>query len=502
MEGRQIGRYRISRELGRGAMGIVYAALDPVIGRTVAIKTIHLAGLKESTSAGELRDRLRREAQAAGILNHPGIITIHDIGDEGEEAFIVMEYVDGQTLEEVFASGIPQHTTVLLGVLKKSAEALDFAHARGIVHRDIKPSNIMVARDGSVKVADFGVAKFSASTSMTQTGFVLGTPNYMSPEQAQARKLDGRSDQFALAVLAYRVLTGKLPFNAPTLTAVLTKLLWEQPEFSDTDLHPQVRAVLAKALSKDPAQRYATCAEFVGRLEKAYMSCRPEVPAYEDPLSPVTEETEPGDQTFLMRASPPDSSLETHALPAPTDGGNATASNFSLAGLGNEDETSTSFTGPPTEAAPGSAACGSAACGSAACPGGIACAQLARAFRGHDRHCRVGDGRGCRCASRIYVCVAEARPAPGTGGRHAGCPPCPCPCPRPRPRRRTLPSPRCRNLSRQKRRRRQRRSSPRPFPRRRPRRLQREPGNQPKPLPSCLLRRRPRRRPRLKRPLP
>ncbi len=255
-------------------MGVVYAATDPLIGRPVAIKTIRLGNLDVGDNREELTRRLYREAQSAGILSHPGIITIHDVGEQGEDAYIVMEFVDGKSLEGLLASGVPQPSGTLLLVLRKAAAALDYAHSKGIIHRDIKPANIMICHDGTVKIADFGVAKLAASTSMTQSGLVLGTPSYMSPEQAQGRTIDGRSDQFSLAVVAYRMLTGKLPFEASTLTALLTKILWEEPDYEGAGLHPPLLLVFRKALSKDPQLRFASCVDFVQQLEAAYAQHR------------------------------------------------------------------------------------------------------------------------------------------------------------------------------------------------------------------------------------
>jgi len=267
----KIGRYKILRELGRGAMGVVYEAVDPLIGRKVAIKTIRLDAATDNENYEQLSNRLYREAQAAGILSHPEILTIHDLGNQGAEAYIVMEYVDGHNVEQMLDSGMQQSFGTLLSILKKTANALDYAHSKGIIHRDVKPSNVMICRNGAVKVMDFGIAKLSASASLTQAGFVIGTPNYMSPEQAQGHPLDGRSDQFSLAVVAYRMLTGKLPFEAPTLTAILAKILWEEPDYASAGFQTPVLSVFKKALSKDPQQRYPTCEEFVRKLEEAYV---------------------------------------------------------------------------------------------------------------------------------------------------------------------------------------------------------------------------------------
>jgi serine/threonine protein kinase len=274
----QIGRYEVLRELGRGAMGVVYAAVDPLIGRLVAVKTIRLDNLATEDTRAELTRRLYREAQSAGILSHSGIIAVHDIGERRNLAYIVMEYVDGINFEEVLSSGIPQHSDTLLSILRQSAAALDYAHEKGIIHRDIKPSNLMICRDSSAKIADFGVAKLSASSSMTQNGLVLGTPSYMSPEQAQGLTIDGRSDQFSLAVVAYRALTGVLPFQGPTLTALLAKILMEEPHYESAGLHPYFQPVFERALAKDPQVRFPTCGEFVRNLESAYVLIKGEKP--------------------------------------------------------------------------------------------------------------------------------------------------------------------------------------------------------------------------------
>src|SRR5882724_8804673 len=199
----RIGRYKIVRELGRGAMGVVYHAIDPNIGRPVAIKTIQLGGNRTPEEQERLRERLFREARSAGILSHPGIVTIYDVEQQGDLAYIAMEYVDGPTLDQLLSSGQNTSSDQLFSILGQTAAALDYAHGKGIVHRDIKPANIMIAKDGTAKITDFGIAKVTASEQFTMTGAIVGTPHYMSPEQVQGQAVDGRSHQFSLAVITY-----------------------------------------------------------------------------------------------------------------------------------------------------------------------------------------------------------------------------------------------------------------------------------------------------------
>ncbi|MGO9095462.1 MAG: protein kinase domain-containing protein [Bryobacteraceae bacterium] len=267
-----IGRYQILSELGRGAMGVVYRALDPAINRPVAIKTIKLEEFSDPVERERLRERLFREAQSAGILSHPNIVTVYDVGEEGDVTYIAMEFVNGSSLEKLLKAPQPPEAQMVLSILQQTAAALDFAHKKGIVHRDIKPANIMLDEDGTAKIADFGVAKIAQSQQMTQTGMVLGTPNYMSPEQVQGKSVDGRADQFSLGVAAYEMLTGEKPFAAETLTTVLYKIVSEEPlppQHLNPTLAWAVAMVLSRALSKDPAKRYPTCTEFIAALEAA-----------------------------------------------------------------------------------------------------------------------------------------------------------------------------------------------------------------------------------------
>jgi serine/threonine protein kinase len=271
----QIGRYRILDELGRGATGVVYRAQDPAIGRTIAIKTIRLLDFTDESERERLRERLFREAQSAGMLSHPNIVTIYDIAEENGLAYIFMECVDGLPLEKVLNSQDPPlRGDVALTILRQTATALDYAHKKGIVHRDIKPANILIHERTHAKITDFGVAKIM-SQQMTQSGVMMGTPNYMSPEQVQGHAVDGRADQFSLAVIAYEMLTGEKPFLADQLPALLFRIVREDPvapQRLNPTLGPQVEMVLRKALAKSASDRYGTCIEFVDALAGALQS--------------------------------------------------------------------------------------------------------------------------------------------------------------------------------------------------------------------------------------
>lgn len=273
----QIGRYRIIGELGRGAMGVVYHATDPAIGRSVAIKTIRIRDINDTRQREKLRERLFREARSAGVLSHPNIVTIYDMDEVDGLAYIAMAYVNGPTLEKILGSEEPLSGAKMLRILRQTALALDYAHGRGIVHRDVKPANIMTDEDGAVKITDFGIAKITAVSGMTETRTVVGTPNYMSPEQVQGLVVDGRSDQFSLAVIAYEILTGERPFLGEHLSTVVYKIVNEEPVDAhriNGTLTPQIHEVLRRGLSKKAEDRFPTCSNFVGALEMACAESR------------------------------------------------------------------------------------------------------------------------------------------------------------------------------------------------------------------------------------
>lgn len=272
----RVGRYEILEELGHGAMGRVYRARDPKINRIVALKTISIVA---STPAEEeeFRERFFREAQAAGALSHPGIVTIFDVGEDeaSNTPYTVMEFIEGKTLAELAASPteggtserLPLKTAVDLA--RQVAEALDYAHAHQIIHRDIKPANILVTADGRAKIADFGIAKLQTSQ-FTQPGQVLGTPAYMSPEQLTGEAIDGRSDLFSLGVVLYWLLTGDKPFAGDTTNTISFKVVYSDPIPPSKlmpSLSPHYDHVVRRALAKNPAQRYATGRALADDLE-------------------------------------------------------------------------------------------------------------------------------------------------------------------------------------------------------------------------------------------
>ncbi|MFI5342580.1 MAG: serine/threonine-protein kinase, partial [Candidatus Methylomirabilales bacterium] len=261
------GRYELVEELGRGAMGIVYKGLDPKINRIVAIKTIHFDDVEEAM-VPQVKERFFREAQAAGGLNHPNILTIYDSGEEMDVAWIAMEFLAGKDLEAFGKKENLLPWSKVLEICAKVAEALDYAHRHGIVHRDIKPANVMLLEKGEVKVTDFGIARI-ISTSQTKTGVVMGSPSYMSPEQIAGKKVDGRSDLFSLGVMLYELLTGERPFQGDSIATIMFQITSSPPPPMANfvpKLPPIFQKLAEKTLAKDPAQRFQTGEELAKTL--------------------------------------------------------------------------------------------------------------------------------------------------------------------------------------------------------------------------------------------
>ncbi|HET8772533.1 MAG TPA: protein kinase, partial [Thermoanaerobaculia bacterium] len=280
----KLGRYEVVRELGKGAMGVVYLAKDPLIGRLVALKTIRAAVHADDDETKEFQQRFIREAQAAGILNHPAIVTVHDIGqdDTSNVSFIAMEYVEGQNLKEVLSQGRALTFEQIADIVAQVAEALDFAHAKGIVHRDVKPANIILVEGVRAKITDFGIAKIaSGAANLTTTGQFLGTPNYMAPEQVKGAPVDGRTDIFALGICLYECLTRRKPFGGDSLTSISYKIVHE-PFPPLHDINPQIpelfEDVVAHCLAKDPAKRYQRARDLAVALRAVARGDRPTRP--------------------------------------------------------------------------------------------------------------------------------------------------------------------------------------------------------------------------------
>ena len=264
----QLGRYEVLKELGKGAMGIVYLGKDPKINREVAIKTLRFEDEFDPEDQKAMKERFFREAESAGRLVHPNIVTIYDAGEDGDISYIAMELLAGTDLKDFSSKGKLLPAAEVMETIAKVADALDYAHAEGVVHRDIKPANIMRLNDGRIKVADFGIARIT-SQSKTATGTVMGTPSYMAPEQLAGKKVDGRADLFSLGVTLYELLTGEKPFTGESVATLMFRIANEpHPQISTAraDLPPGVQAVIDRALQKDPDQRYQRGAEFAREL--------------------------------------------------------------------------------------------------------------------------------------------------------------------------------------------------------------------------------------------
>jgi serine/threonine-protein kinase len=268
-EKKQFGRYEVVAELGRGAMGVVYKARDPQIDRLVAVKTVSMWG-QNPNEEKEFRQRFLNEAQAAGRLHHAGIVSIFDVGEDPEtlEPYIVLEHVAGEALNRILAREKKLPLPRALQLAEEIAEALDYAHAQGVVHRDIKPGNILITEDGHPKIADFGIAKMNLAH-FTLPGRVLGTPAYMAPEQLSGEGVDARSDLFSLGVILYATTTGQSPFHGDSATTVCFKVANREPVAAsalDLTLPPELDQVISRAMAKDRDERYQRGAEFAEDL--------------------------------------------------------------------------------------------------------------------------------------------------------------------------------------------------------------------------------------------
>jgi serine/threonine-protein kinase len=299
-------RYQFVARLGAGAFGEVYRARDTVLARDVAIKRIRLDAFADESQIEDLKKRFLREAQVAAQLRHPNIVTTHDIVSAPQTekmSFIVMELVEGRTLASLLKERGRLGLSESLGVLAQVGSALDHAHQSHIVHRDVKPANIMIEPSGHAKVMDFGIAKLDSGANLTATGHVVGTPNYMSPEQARGEKVDGRSDLFSLGSILYECLSGEKAFKGDSVTAILMKVLTEEPrpiDFRAMGLPPELNAVVSRAMAKSAGDRFGSSAELVAAIRNVA-----EHPAPETAISAVPPAAAPasGAARFPRRLS-------------------------------------------------------------------------------------------------------------------------------------------------------------------------------------------------------
>jgi eukaryotic-like serine/threonine-protein kinase len=317
----QIGRYRIERELGRGAMGVVYKAFDPVVERPLAIKTIRL----DVNNREELARRLRREAKSVGQLEHPNIVTLYDAGECEGMFYLAMQYLAGESLWARMQRQQPFSLKETQEILRQISSALDYAHRRGVIHRDVKPANIIVTAENVVKLTDFGIAKVLDAT--TQTGFIVGTPSYMSPEQALGRSVDGRSDIFSLGTILYELLTGEKAFPGQNVTTVIYKIVHETPSpitAMRPDLCPDLERVVRKSLAKNPDERFQSCAELQMHLDNALAYAAPAIPSASN--APASIE--------VHSPSPPPASAQPRQAASEPAAGGATSAPASESGRG------------------------------------------------------------------------------------------------------------------------------------------------------------------------
>lgn len=290
----RIGKYILQGELGKGAMGVVYKGLDPYIERPVAVKTIRFDLLSDRAEQEQAQVRFMREARSAGNLSHPNIVTIYEVGEDKGLTYIAMEYVDGQSLEDILMSGKKLALAEIVNLVARVADALDYAHRKGVIHRDIKPGNILIDKEGVPHIVDFGIARLATST-LTLTRTVMGTPFYMSPEQIAGKSIDHRTDIFSLGTILYELLTEHKPFPGESLTPVIYKIMNEHPPPARTykkDLPEGFDRIINLAIAKDPEARYQRCSDLARDLrrlisteplpERPFQKPEPELPLSEE----------------------------------------------------------------------------------------------------------------------------------------------------------------------------------------------------------------------------
>src|SRR5713226_6797630 len=320
-----LGRYEIVAELGKGAMGVVYRANDPMLNRMVAIKTINMEEAGQEGMA-EYEARFYTEAKAAGGLNHPSIVIVYDIGRSGNLVYMAMEYVEGRELREMLTEGQSLPVVQAVDIAAQVGEGLAYAHQHHVVHRDIKPANILVTADGRAKIADFGIARMRSSETRTQTGIILGSPKYISPEQVVGKRADHRSDIFSLGVILYQCLTGSTPFNGEGLSALMYQITNHDPA-PPSAVNPQVPVMLdyivAKVLAKTPETRYQSAADFANDLRECRMQMGTGQQGAGASLAatrPIPVTPQAGTTTPPYRPSDQDSGEEHPQTPSPTKG--------------------------------------------------------------------------------------------------------------------------------------------------------------------------------------
>jgi eukaryotic-like serine/threonine-protein kinase len=311
-----LGRYKIVSEIGQGAMGVVYKAVDPIIDRTVAIKTINLNLSRQELE--EYEARFQQEIKAAGRLNHPNIVTIYDVGKTELVAYMAMEFLEGQELKDMIASGKLPTADSIVDIIAQVADGLWFAHQQDIVHRDVKPSNIMVMKGGIAKITDFGIARLPNSAVKTMTGLILGSPRYMSPEQVIGKAIDARSDIFSLGVVLYEALTGVAPFDGDNVNAIMYATVNTTPPAPSSHnklLPPMLDLIAAKAMAKLLEDRYQSIKEFADDLREVRRQMDASRPAAA--LKATTSPPSPPRQSAPI--IPPERMVDTATIPLSPD---------------------------------------------------------------------------------------------------------------------------------------------------------------------------------------